>query len=81
MENVFSQQRGIHHGAGNNPNYLQYNHAVNSIAIGQATVSRKSNAGTTLTVKKGALPYSILSKKIKMDVKSAECCTSVKEAV
>lgn len=44
VENVFSQQRGQHHGAGSNPNYLQYAYCTNSITLRQSTISKKSNA-------------------------------------
>jgi hypothetical protein len=45
VENFFNQQRSTYHGANSNPNALQYQQAVNSIIIGQNTVSTKANAG------------------------------------
>ena len=45
IENLFSQQRGLHNGANTNPNYLTFSRSVNSIILGQTTISRKSNAG------------------------------------
>jgi hypothetical protein len=43
VENVFCQQRTLHNGANTNPTYLNYCYAMNSVILGQATVSRKSN--------------------------------------
>ena len=45
VENVFCQQRTLHNGANTNPTYLNYCYAMNSVILGQATVSRKSNTG------------------------------------
>ncbi|CAG2224496.1 unnamed protein product [Mytilus edulis] len=45
IENVFCQQRTLHSGANTNPTYLGYCHAMNSVILGQTTVSRKSNTG------------------------------------
>ncbi|XP_060559921.1 uncharacterized protein LOC132719970 [Ruditapes philippinarum] len=53
IENIFSQQRGLHNGANTNPNLLTYNHAINNIILGQTTVSRKCNTGES-----GAQVYS-----------------------
>jgi hypothetical protein len=47
LENVFSQQRGLHNGANTNPNLITYMKTNNSITLGQATVSKKSNGGKT----------------------------------
>ena len=44
VENFFCQQRGISHGLNTNPTMSQYGPAINSIILGQRTVSRKSNA-------------------------------------
>jgi hypothetical protein len=52
LENEFSQQRGLHNGADTNPNYATYQKTVNNIILGQATVSKNSNA-----FRKGADPY------------------------
>lgn len=53
IENIFSQQRGLHNGANTNPNLLTYNQAQNNIILGQTTISRKCNTGET-----GAQVYS-----------------------
>ena len=45
VENLFSQQRGLHNGANTNPDYLTFSRSVNSIILGQSSISRKSNAG------------------------------------
>ena len=50
VENFFCQQRSIHHGANNNPNYLQYTSTVNSIVLGATSnAKRKSNTGNLKT--------------------------------
>ena len=43
LENSFCQQRGLHNGANTNPNLLTYSKTNNSITLGQATISKKSN--------------------------------------
>ena len=43
IENVFCQQRGLYNGNNTNPTYLNYCRTIND--LGQATISRKSNAG------------------------------------
>lgn len=45
IENVFSQQRGLHNEANTNPTYLAYSRTMNSVVLGQSSVSRKSNTG------------------------------------
>lgn len=59
VENIFSQQRGLHHGAGSNPNYQQYCTATNSITLCQNLVSKKSNAARRKSNTHGgsALPF------------------------
>ena len=47
IENVFCQQRSLYHGATTNPTYNAYRTGINSVILGQATVSKKSNAGGT----------------------------------
>ena len=42
VENVFCQQRS-YHGQNDNPRYVQYGHAMNSILLGQKTTTDKSN--------------------------------------
>lgn len=44
VENIFSQQHGIHNGANTNPDYLTCCRATNAIILGQTSISRKSNA-------------------------------------
>ena len=43
IENIFCQERGIHNGLNTNPTYLQYSKAMNSVILGEKTISRKSN--------------------------------------
>lgn len=45
VENIFNQQRSTYNGANSNPNALQYRRSLNSVIIGQNTVSIKANAG------------------------------------
>lgn len=45
VENMFCQQRTLHNGANTNPTYLGYCNTVNSVILGQASISRKSNVG------------------------------------
>lgn len=47
IENIFSQQRGIHNGANSNPDYLTYCRTMNSIILGESSLSSKSNAADT----------------------------------
>lgn len=47
VENIFSQQRGLHNGAATNPNYFTYQKTMNSIILGQNTISKKSNTGAS----------------------------------
>lgn len=56
IENTFNQQRSTYHGANTNPNALQYSQALNSIILGQNTVSQKANAGKNNTA---AVPYNL----------------------
>ena len=46
IENFFCQQRGINHGCCTNPTVNQYGPGVNSIVLGQLSVSRKCNSGS-----------------------------------
>lgn len=52
IENFFCQQRAKHHGSNDNPSYHAYLTGINSIILGQATVSNKANAR-----KSAAQPY------------------------
>lgn len=45
VENVFCQQRGLN-GQNDNPNYVQYGSTMNSILLGQASLTKKSNTGS-----------------------------------
>lgn len=45
VENVFGQQRTLHNGANTNPTHLGYCYSMNSVILGRATISRKSNTG------------------------------------
>ncbi|KAH3739898.1 hypothetical protein DPMN_046588 [Dreissena polymorpha] len=45
IENVFCQQRSTYNGTNANPNVVQYKKTINSITVGQTTISHKSNAG------------------------------------
>ncbi|XP_053409240.1 uncharacterized protein LOC128559964 [Mercenaria mercenaria] len=47
IENIFSQQRGLNNGSNTNPDYLTYSRTMNTIILGENTVSRKSNTGGT----------------------------------
>lgn len=45
VENMFCQQRTLHNGPNTNPTYLGYCNTVNSVILGQTSISRKSNVG------------------------------------
>ena len=45
VENTFNQMRSTYNGANTNPNVHQYRRTLNSIVLGQRTVSVKANAG------------------------------------
>jgi hypothetical protein len=47
VENVFSQQRGLHNGANTNPSYLTYSRSINTIVLGETPISKKANAEDT----------------------------------
>lgn len=44
IENIFSQQRGTYNGPNPNPDYLTYSRTINTIILGETSISRKSNA-------------------------------------
>ena len=46
VENFFCQERGICHGLNTNPTIAEYGPAVNSIILGQDTLSHRNNTGT-----------------------------------
>ncbi|KAH3841500.1 hypothetical protein DPMN_114965 [Dreissena polymorpha] len=54
VENLFNQQRSTYNGANPNPNALQYRRSLNSILLGQTTVSQKAKAGKN---RSAALPF------------------------
>lgn len=45
IENMFCQQRTLHSGANTNPTYIEYSRNVNSVILGETSISRKSNTG------------------------------------
>ena len=63
VENLFCQQRGINHGLSTNPTVSQYGPGINSIILGQNTVSKRSNSGNETAKFKGYNP----SKKLKVN--------------
>ena len=44
IENIFCQQRSTYNGANTNPNALQYQKSLNSVILGQSTISKKANS-------------------------------------
>lgn len=58
IENIFCQQRALYNGANTNPNLSTYNYSMNSIILGQASISDKANAKES-----GAKSFAILSRK------------------
>lgn len=48
IENIFSQQRGIHNGVNTNPSYLAYCHSINTIILSETPISKKANAAETV---------------------------------
>ncbi|CAC5415159.1 unnamed protein product [Mytilus coruscus] len=56
IENIFCQQRTLHNGANSNPTYLGYCHSINSVILGQASVSKKSNTGGVEEIQKQYCP-------------------------
>ncbi|KAJ8311572.1 hypothetical protein KUTeg_010927 [Tegillarca granosa] len=55
IENIFCQQRALYHGGNSNPNYNEYRTGINSIILGQTTISTKSNAAGKNSAKPLAL--------------------------
>ena len=62
IENFFCQQRGIVHGLNTNPTVAQYGPGVNSIILGQGSVSKKGNAGKSTLSLKSIKPNVVLNK-------------------
>lgn len=60
IENIFSQQRGIHNGTNTNPDYLSYSRTMNTVILGEKTISRKSNTGG---IDDGAMYYNPAEKR------------------
>jgi hypothetical protein len=54
VENIFCQQRALHNGSNTNPNMNTYSYTINSIILGQKTISKKSNTGN---VSGGVAPF------------------------
>jgi hypothetical protein len=70
IENTFNQQRSTYHGANSNPYAQQYRQALNSIVLGQTTVSQKANAGKN---RSAAIPYNCtLSKQLPAQKRKSE---------
>lgn len=44
VDNIFCQQRSTYNGANSNPNALQYLKTLNSVILGQSTISKKANS-------------------------------------
>ena len=68
IENNFSQQRGLHHGASTNPNYVQYSHATNAITLCQNIISKKANTAKRKSERPqgSALPFKQLCKELNL---------------
>ncbi|CAG2187265.1 unnamed protein product [Mytilus edulis] len=56
IENIFCQQRTLHNGANSNPTYIGYCHSINSVILGQASVSKKPNTGGVEEIQKQYCP-------------------------
>lgn len=56
VENFFCQQRGMRNGQNTNPTISQYGPGVNAIILGQASISRKGNAGNGTDFFKSTMP-------------------------
>lgn len=59
IENTFCQQRGINNGMNTNPTLLQYGPGINSIILGESSVSRKSNSGVKAHSYKALVPCTL----------------------
>lgn len=60
VENTFNQMRSTYNGANSNPNALQYGRTLNSIILGQKTISQKGNTGKS---RDGTMIYDMEVKK------------------
>ena len=47
IENIFCQQRGVCNGNNTNPTYYQYLNNINTIILGQQSVSKSANAASS----------------------------------
>ncbi|XP_070184988.1 uncharacterized protein [Littorina saxatilis] len=78
VENTFCQQRGLHNGAASNPNYATYRKTMNSIILGQHSLSKKRNTAKSTTPTE-AFPFSVpgpLRKKKKVSSASSTSSSS-----
>lgn len=66
IENFFCQQSGITDGQNTNPTLLQYGYSVNTIILGQCTVSKKANAGGKAQFYKAVVPGALRNKPIRL---------------
>ena len=73
IENIFNQQRSTYNGANSNPNVLQYRKTINNILLGQNTISRKSNAGKSISA---AIPFTLEMKQPEKRAKKVQCTSS-----
>ena len=62
--------QGLHNGANANPTYGVYSKSVNSIILGQSTISRKSNSGG-----QGSQPYAFVKPGPLVDISHKKKCT------
>ena len=70
VENTFNQQRSTYSGANCNPSAPQYRRTLNSILLGQSSISQKGNASRN----RGAvLPYNCLPHKPKSQKRNMQC--------
>ena len=79
IENQFCQHRGKFNGSNTNPTALQYRHNINSVILGQAAVSKKSNAFASMS-KCENLPFSTI-KSVRKSTKrraGSENCKAIK---
>lgn len=66
IENLFCQQRGIANGQNTNPTLLQYSSSINTIILGQCTVSKKANAGGQAHFYKALVPGALRNKPMRL---------------
>lgn len=61
VENIFNQHKSTYTRANSSSNALKYSRTLNSIALGQNTVSAKGNAGRS---RNAAIPYDFSLKRV-----------------